>query len=147
MTAETISVGGSEFRQTVNDSYSQKGLVRLLTESSYLENVHLIGGVMAPSRNGAEYMGGLVGQANNYTSLKQCSATGLKILTSSRAGDLRVGGLVGYITAYGDMEDCYVADLNMQAVLSKNNSFNSQGVGGIVGCAGDSSITATAPEP
>ena len=139
VTAETISVGESEFRQTVNDSYSQKGLVRLLTESSYLENVHLIGGVMAPSRNGAEYMGGLVGQANNYTSLKQCSATGLKILTSSRAGDLRVGGLVGYITAYGDMEDCYVADLNMQAVLSKDNSFNSQGVGGIVGCAGDSS--------
>ena len=139
VTVEKISVGGSELRQTVSNSNSEKGLVRQLAANSYLENVHLIGGTMAPSRTGAEYMGGLVGSAGNYVSLEQCSATGLQILTSSQAGDLRVGGLIGTISAYGDIEDCYVADLNMQAVLSKNNGFNSVGVGGLAGYAGDSS--------
>ena len=139
VTVEKISVGGSELRQTVSNSNSEKGLVRQLAANSYLENVHLIGGTVAPSRTGAEYMGGLVGSAGNDVSLEQCSATGLQILTSSQAGDLRVGGLIGTISAYGDIEDCYVADLNMQAVLSRNNGFNSVGVGGLAGYAGDSS--------
>lgn len=139
ITGEKVNVDGTELRQTVTNNYSEKGLIRLLKDNSYVENVHLIGGTIVPGRNGAEYLGGLVANSKEYVSVKQCSATGLTIMTSKQAGDLRAGGLMGLISAYADIEDCYVTDLNMQAVLSKNSSFNAVGVGGLVGYAGSSS--------
>ena len=139
VTGKTVTVDGKDLRQTITNSYSEKGLIRLLQSNSYLENVHLIGGIMAPGVNGTERLGGLVCNAGDYVSLKQCSATDLTMRTSDQAADLRVGGLVALTSGIIKMEDCFVTDLDLQTVSSKNSSFNAVGVGGIIGYVGNSS--------
>ena len=125
------------YRSTQEATISNVGVI-----DSFIQGYSSVGGVVGYANNNStitncfntgsvtgsgDYVGGVVGRANNYSTITNCYNTG-----SVEGSDYDVGGVVGYTDSNSTITNCY----NTGSVTGGGYR-----VGGVVGYAGISTIT------
>ena len=101
------------------------GVLAGMSMKATVDNIHIFNAKIIGSKNGTT-IGGVIGEANYYSTIKSCSVNDI-IIDAPMAE--YVGGIVGDTRTTSNVNACYVGNLhsNNTSITAGNN------VGGIVG--------------